>query len=327
MSVLITGGCGLVGSHVAHELVEEYKSDKVILFDVSYPKNPLVLKHLGNKISFVYGNILDYGKLLEAIREFDVEGIIHTVAFVDYKFVVSNPLLSILTNVNGTLNVLELARVNDLKVVFTSSGAVYGQIEGSAREDMPIKPTDLYGMTKAAGEMMGEQYANTYGIDFITTRLYFLYGHGLSQTVSSVEEAFKPPVHPISVLYLFITKALKNEKLKIEKGGDSELDYTYIKDAAHGVVLAYLTKNPPHKIYNISSGRSYTLKYLAKIVNDYVGYEAIDIGSGQVEGWPKRAKYLDISLANKELGYYPRYGLENGVREYMTILKNEIKLQ
>jgi len=90
-------------------------------------KIPLVLKHLGNRINFVYGNILDYGKLMEVIKEHDVEGIIHTVAFVDYKFVVSNPLLSILTNVNGTLNVLELARVNDLKVVFTSSGAIYGQ--------------------------------------------------------------------------------------------------------------------------------------------------------------------------------------------------------
>lgn len=326
MSVLITGGCGLVGSHVAYELVEDYKLDNVILFDVSSPKNPLVLKHLGKKINFVYGNILDYGKLLEVIKKYDVKGIIHTVAFVDYKFIVSNPFLSVLTNVNGTLNVLELARIYNLKVVFTSSGAVYGQIEGCAKEDLPIRPTDIYGVTKAAGEMIGEQYANTYGIDFVTTRLYFLYGYGLSQTVSSVEEAFRPPVHPISVLYLFVTKALKNEKLVISKGGDSELDYTYIKDAAHGVVLAYLAKKPPHKIYNISSGKSYTLKYLAQIINEYVGYDAIDIGSGQVEGWPKRAKYLDISLASEELGYSPRYGLEKGVKEYMTLLKNEMKL-
>jgi nucleoside-diphosphate-sugar epimerase len=325
LAILVTGGSGMIGSHVVMELIEDKREDKIVIYDIVPPKNPFVLKHIGNKVVYVDGNILDIGRLLETVEKYDVKGIIHTAAFISYKYVNSNPMLSYINNVNGMLNVLEIARINDLKVVYTSSGAVYGKVGEYAKEDFPIKPGDMYGMTKAAGELIGDQYANTYGLDYVATRLYFVYGPGLSLTVTSVEETFTPPVHPIKILYLFALKAVNKQPLKIDKGGDSKIDYTYVKDSAHGIVLAYYAKKPPHRAYNISTGRAYSLKEIAEIVNKYAGQELIKIGDGEVKGWPPRALYLDNTLASKELGYKPIYGMEKGLAEFCKIIEEGLK--
>jgi nucleoside-diphosphate-sugar epimerase len=323
LAVLITGGSGLVGSHIIMELLEEKKAEKVIIYDVATPRNSFVIKHLGKEVIYVDGNVLDPGRLFETVKKYNVDGIIHTTAFINYKYIVSNPMISIQTNVTGTLNVLELARINDLKIVFTSSGAVYGKVKNYATEKMPVKPTDIYGVTKSAGEMLGEQYSRTYGIDFITVRLYFIYGYGQSLNVESLEQALSPPVHPLNILYLFMLKSVKEESLRIENGGDSKLDLTYVKDAAHGVLLAYYAKKPRHKIYNISSGQSHSLKEIAEIINQHTGRKFIQIGSGMIEGWPQRAQYLDNTLAKRELGYSPRYGVKGGLTEFYDLIKKD----
>jgi len=321
LAVLITGGSGLVGSHTVMELLHRGQEDVIIIYDIVPPRNPAIIKELGKKVIYVDGNILDFGRLMETASRYDVDGIIHTSAFINYKYVVSNPMISIQTNVMGTLNVLELARVTDLKVAFTSSGAVYGEVVGHATEEFPIKPSDMYGMTKAAAELIGQQYASTYGIDFVCVRFYFIYGSGLSVATQSIEEALKPPVHPLSILYLLLLRAATRESLYIENGGDSELDFTYVKDSAHGLVLAYYAKKPPHTTYNISTGQAHSLKEVVDIISSHTGRRNIMLGPGMIEGWPRRAKYLDNTLAREELGYSPRYGLRNGIIEYYEAIK------
>ncbi|MEM3402942.1 MAG: NAD(P)-dependent oxidoreductase [Nitrososphaeria archaeon] len=316
MATIVTGGSGLVGSHVVEELVREGKEDKIIIYDVLPPRKPEVVAQLGKKVVYVDGNILDVGRLVETTKNHCVKGIIHTTGIINYKYIIANPTYSVMVNFNGTLNVLELARLYDLKIVFTSSGSVYGKVDEFAKEDFPLRPGDIYGATKAMCEMLGEQYASTYGIDYVSTRLYFIYGPGLSLAAKSIEDVFTPPVQPLSVLLLMVQKGIKKEKLFIESGGDTRLDYTYVKDSAHGVVLAYHTKKPPHRAYNISTGKAYSLSEVAAAINKYVGQECIIIGSGTVKGWPPRPKYLDISLAKTELGYVPLYGLERGINEF-----------
>jgi nucleoside-diphosphate-sugar epimerase len=307
------------------ELLEERKTDKIIIYDVVPPKNPFVVEHLGKEVIYIDGNVLDLGRLFETVKKYDPDGVIHTTAFINYRYIVSNPMNSIQTNVIGTLNVLELARIYDLKVAFTSSGAIYGEVSNYATEELPIKPTDIYGMTKAAGEMMGESYARTYGIDFVAVRLYFIYGYGQSLNVKSLKEALIPPVHPLNIINLFLQKGLKQETLIMEKGGDSKLDFTYVKDAAHGLLLAYYAKKPPHKIYNISTGQAYSLKKIAEIINRHTDKKCIEIGPGIIEGWPLRANYLDNTLAKKELGYNPKYGIEKGLIEFYDLIKADLK--
>ncbi|MGQ9781468.1 MAG: NAD-dependent epimerase/dehydratase family protein, partial [Nitrososphaeria archaeon] len=222
---------------------------------------------------------------------------------------------------NGTLNILELARIKDLKVVYTSSGAIYGKVRECAREDHPIRPGDMYGVIKAVGELAGEQYVKTYGIDYVAVRLYFIYGQTNTANFRPVSELFKSPVSPVDVISQFVFRAVRRERIQVESGGDSELDFTYVKDSAHGLVLAYYAKNPPHNIYNISTGKTHTLKEIVDIINSHTGKRKILIGPGKIEGWPLRAKYLDNSLAEKELGYVPMYGIERGIVEYYESIK------
>ncbi|MGQ9781467.1 MAG: NAD-dependent epimerase/dehydratase family protein, partial [Nitrososphaeria archaeon] len=117
MAVLITGGSGLVGSHTVLELLNKGREDKIVVYDIVTPKMPSLVERLGKDIVYVDGNVLDIGRLLETVKRYNVEGIIHTSLLVNFNYIKANPMNSISTNFNGTLNILELARIKDLKVV------------------------------------------------------------------------------------------------------------------------------------------------------------------------------------------------------------------
>jgi len=311
LSILITGGSGFLGTN----LVKGLKGEKIILYDLSSPKDEEILKR--RDVEYVKGDILDLAKIFEIVKKYEVKGIIHTAALANYKFINENPYISFKINVEGTLNLLEVSRQRDIKLLYTSSGSVYGKISEGAKENNPLNPQDMYGMTKACSELLGLQYSNTYGLDFVSVRLYFLFGKGMSVSLKGV---FDPPIVPQNVLFLFLFKALKREKLKIERGGESKIDFTYIKDAVHGIILAYYKKGRS-KVYNISTGKAYSLKDIADIINNYVGDKILEIGDGELVGWPPRAPFLDISKAKEELGYEPIYGLEKGIKEFYEELK------
>ena len=109
------------------------------------------------------------------------------------------------------------------------------------------------------------------------------------------------------------------DHLSLESGGDQELDFTYVKDTAKGVLLLYKTKNIKNKIFNIAGGQSYNLKDVLNTVKKYSCPTSIDIGPGKIS--PDRGFPVDISLAREELGFQPEYTLERGVSEYAEWLK------
>jgi nucleoside-diphosphate-sugar epimerase len=321
LSILITGGSGFIGSYTILELMNERKAEKIVIYDLAPPSLRPILDHLGKEVIYVDGNILDFGRLLETIKKYDIKGIIHTSILGNFKSMKENPMNCIATNSNGTLNVLELARINNLKVVYTSSGAVYGETKKPAKENFPLRPDDMYGMIKATCELLGEQYAKTYGLDYVAVRLYFVYGQDRLYNPRPSKEILDPPITPTDVLTAFVQKSVRGETLKFKKGGDLSLDFTYVKDAAHGILLAYFTKKPPHRIYNISSGKAHTLKEIAHIVNRCSGNKYVEIGSGTVEGWPPRPKFLNNTLARNELDYLPKFDIDKGLFEFYHMVK------
>ncbi len=107
-----------------------------------------------------------------------MKGIIHTVAIMG-ELVSLNPHYNIKLNVNGMLNILEIARIYGIKkVIYTSTGAVYGEMEGIAVEEKPVDPPDLYAASKISAELIGQRYEDKFGIDFRIARVYFVYGPG-----------------------------------------------------------------------------------------------------------------------------------------------------
>ena len=308
MAVLITGGYGQLGSWLTYRFAGEGK--EVIVLDV-VGKDLDYLKEIKDKIRFVRASVLDFPKLVEVfIRYKDkIEGIIHTVAITADPSLEGNPHQALMINLTGTVNMLELARLFKIKkFLFASSGAVYGEVKDNPSElTHPLHPSDLYGASKVAGELIGQQYEHHYGLDFRSARLYFFFGPG--RLPSQQTELFKNLLGPLEGL----------PGLKLEKGADQKLGFTYVKDIAYGTYLLYKAENLKHKSVNISSEQPISFLRMVSLAQKYSDKPTqVEIGPGKL--FP-RGETLDISLAKEELGFYPQYTVEEGMREYARWVK------
>lgn len=307
MATFITGGYGQIGSWIAYLLAKN--GEDVIILDTN-PVPPDYLTDVNKRFRFIHGSVMDFPLLTEIFHEHnrEIDGIIHTVAIMG-PFVPLNPHFNVSLNVGSMLNVLEIARLFEIeKVVYTSTGAVYGEAEGIATEDkFHPNPADLYSATKVSSEYIGLQYGNSFGIDYRISRVYFLYGPG------------KLPSRFIQ-LYQLSFGALEGIKgLKADKGADQQVDFTHVEDAARGTVLLYTAKEPKHKIYNIATGVPHSVGEAASLSEKYSHFPVkVKIGPGTLM---PRCKALDITRAREELGYQPKYSLEEGIQDYANWLK------
>ena len=172
-----------------------------------------------------------------------------------------------------------------------------------------MNPSDLYGATKAACEFLGRQYAQAFGFEFRISRVYFCYGPG------------KLPSRFIR-LYRLAFGALEGlEGLKMDRGADQQLDFVFIEDAARGTALLYLADDPPHTTYNIATGVSTTVGRIAELARQFSPFDVpVSLGKGALM---KRCEALDITRARQELDYAPRFGVEEGIREYAAWMKSQ----
>ena len=310
MAVLITG-VGLVGANVCRRFIEE--GYDVICYDLVDRKIDFLEKASG-KFTFVKGDILDLESLKEVVKRHEVEGVVHTVIYATS----SDAQNMFKVNVAGTSNILEVARLNGLRVVNVSSGAVYGH-----RPDLkPLKEDDsrtatippdappavLYTYTKRMAEELVEMYHATFGVDTVTVRASYVYG----PADSAARHLQRGPP-------LLVRKALMHEPLKMTQGGDEMIDCTYAADLANGIHLAYSVRPIQQRTFNISAGRLTKMSEVARAVKKAVEGAEIELGPGP---WPEVASAFargpfDITRARQELGYVPRYSIEDAIREYV----------
>ena len=257
MAIFITGGHGHIASWTAYFLARQ--DNQVILYDTN-PTAPDCLKEVSNIITFIKGDVLDFPRLVDVFSQNrgEIDGIIHTVAIMG-EFVIENPHGNVKLNIDGTLNMLEIARQFEIpKIVYTSTGAVYGAVNGIVSEDRyPPNPCDLYGSTKAASEFLGQQYANSFGFEFRISRVYFCYGQG------------KWPSRFIRLYRLGFGALEGLADLTMDKGADQKLDFTYIEDAARGTAMLYQAKDPKHNVYNIATGVPTSVGRVAELCRKY----------------------------------------------------------
>ena len=299
MSILVTGGSGFVGSWVVKRLTEE--GENVIVYDV-FERRDDFLSHVADRITFVEGNVLGLAHLNDIVRNAaELTGIVHTAALLGGD-VRDNPHFATQVNVGGTHNILEIARqVGGLKVVYISSGAVYGKQEGPLTEDTPMIPSDPYGATKAMSEHLCHQYYATYGVDVLCARIFFVYG---------------PPnaPGPDSGFNTRLFAGLRGQDVHLPKGRDQKADWTYVEDAARGVTLMLKATNVTQRSFNIATGTYNPIAEIVEVIQRHApGNPVYDIGPGvNLE----RGAPLDITLAKDQLGYEPQYDLEAGIRAY-----------
>jgi UDP-glucose 4-epimerase len=303
MSVLIAGGGGFIGSHLARRLAE--LGEKVVILDPS--PNPQLLRNRDYPIELVRGDATQIGDILQAVKQHAVQDVYHLIALLG-DVSQEKPLWALKINVETLVNVLEVARLMGLgKVIFASSVAVYGIHEPApVGEDAPLNPASVYGATKVMGEFYGLHYYRQFKVDFRALRFTTLYGPGKSAGATGI-------------CSLLIEKPARGEPIQGD-AADAVTDWLYIKDAIESLILARTIDQPRSRVYNIGAG-SYSLRQVAAVVKRFLPQARIDLEAKRTFPWPPSYKW---ERARSELGYQPRYDIEAGVKDFIAeVQKNK----
>lgn len=317
MNILVTGGLGVIGAWVTRQLFEEGHTP--IIYENRW--DTTLLPDIAPKIKIVLGDILDWAALLRTIREHKVECIVHLAALMPGQCN-ANPLLGVQVNALGTVNLLETARIMGIKrFVFASSKATFAGISGEyayptykpVNEDylqQPLPSMRVYGTTKIASELMGIHYAQNYGLEFIALRFGAPYGVGRKARHGSLA------VHSV-----MIENAMLGKPTRV-KGGDEREDMVYVKDIAQSIVLACFARNVKHSTFNIGTGEGHTLRDLANAIKKLYPDAVFHIEPGlDYTGFGPIYCVMDISRAREELGYVPKFSLEEASKDYVAMMK------
>lgn len=313
---MVTGGNGAIGSWVVRELVE--KNTKTLSYDML--KDESLLGDLSGKYDYVRGDIRDFFTLGRTVKDKGIDSVIHTAGLIG-SVCQSNPLLGLQVNCEGTLNVLEAARLFDIKrIVYFSTKAAYGSPTGEyghptykhINEDHPKNPIKLYEATKFMGENLALNYAHDYGLDVISLKFPALYGPG-----RVTKHGF------FAVIDRLVNNALGGATLKIAGGAEAEEEWCYNKDCARGAVLACLVEKHKHNQYHIGTGESHSMRTVAETVAKVIPGAKIEFGdAADYYGAGFMYNYIfDISRAKEDLGYEPAFLLEKGIRDYVATMQ------
>ncbi|WP_063052494.1 NAD-dependent epimerase/dehydratase family protein [Nocardia arthritidis] len=311
MKVLVTGGLGVNGAWTVRRLLNE--GHDVVVMDTR-PEFDL-LPDIRDNFEFTQHDLRDVDGLTELMASRRIDAVAHLAAMVGLP---ADLYQAFAINAQGSVGVLEAAhRAGVRRVVYTSSKAVYAPIVGKyahpgyepVPEDYPRGPTPglrAYGASKILSEEAGQVYAERYGLEFVALRFGLIYGPG------------KKARHgPIGLHSRIIENALLGHPTTVTHGGDQGDDMMYTKDVAQAVTKA-CTAQLGTWVYNIGTGRVATLHDLAAAVRIRFPDASINIGPGfEFLGIGPVHCVMDISRAQRDLGYAPEYDLKAGVDDYV----------
>lgn len=297
MRFLITGGAGFLGTALANRLVQDGHQVRVI--DDLSAGDP---SRLDERVLFTRGSVTDRPKLWTLLH--DVDCVYHLAARVLVSESILYPREYNEVNVGGTVSVMEAMRDAGVRrVVFTSSGAVYGeQAHQPVREDFLPNPQSPYAVSKLAAEYYVRTIGALWGIETVILRIFNAYGPGQNL----------PPSHP-PVVPRFLSQALRGGSLVIFGGGGQTRDFVYVDDVVEALVAAATATDVDRRIINIGSGRATSINDLARLVARVVG-EEVEVLHSPAESGGVSQLCADITAARRMLGYEPKIDLEQGLR-------------
>lgn len=309
MKILITGGTGFIGSHLARFLHQ--KREKIVLFDVN-PRLSLV-EDIKSEVNVVRGDLSCLSDVLSAVKNNKVEIIYHTGALVSAT-AEEYPITAFRTNLVGTFNVLEAAHLFDVKmVIFMSTIAAFGEgVSDPVPNEAAQRPTTIYGITKVAGERLGEYYHRRFKVNFRALRFPSIVGAGRGLGGAS------------SYSSLMIEKPARGESYQVYVGQDSQIPILYVKDALRALICLQKADEAKLKrrVYNIG-GISPTAKQIAESVKRYIKNARLEFSPDKkmqeiVDSWPKS---LDETRAREEWGWIAKYSLDDMVEDFIKEIK------
>jgi UDP-glucose 4-epimerase len=292
--ILVTGGAGFIGFHLTKKLLDS-GADVTIYDNMSNGKKENIQDN--PKAKFIKGDILDLKKLL-SLPKFDL--IYHLAAQVVVPYSMENPTLDFDTNARGTLNVLEKARKDKTRLIFTSSAAVYGNpTKFPTTEDYGFHPFSCYGLSKVVGEEYCQIYTLQYGTAITIVRFSNVYGSRCHGVIND-----------------FLDKLQKNPgKLEIIGTGQQARDFVHVSDIAEALTLVADDK-AIGKIYNLGFGETTKIIDLAKMILKILDLNSKTFVTTTGQSWQGDIDtiWFNITKAKTELGWNPKVRLEDHLR-------------
>jgi nucleoside-diphosphate-sugar epimerase len=310
--ILVTGGYGLIGHNVVRKLRDLKHRVCVIDTKTNYGIIPqdeidyLMTERLKvtGATEYYPHDISDRFLMNHVFRRFQPDIVIHMASFPRQKVVNNNPPEGAKVMCEGLLNLLEESKENKVKkFIYISSSMVYGDFTDDVTEDAVCKPQGQYGIMKLAGEWLTRDYTRSTGMAHTIIRPSAVYGP------LDVEDR---------VIAKFMLTAMRGGTLKVN-GANETLDFTYVDDAANGIVAAALSNNTNNKTYNITKSHSRTLLDAAQLAVKIAGKGSIEVHDKDAD-FPSRGA-LNIDAARNDFGYNPQVDVEEGFQKYYDWLK------
>ncbi len=308
-TILVTGAAGFIGFHVSKKLLE--RGDTVVgidnlnsYYDVNLKKGRLDILQDSDLFSFYREDIQDLAAVRRIFQKHEPGIICNLAAQAGVRHSLRDPFSYQKSNLEGFLNLLELARAQGVKnFVYASSSSVYGSNKKVpfSVEDRVDNPVSLYAATKKANELMAHAYSHLYGIPCTGLRYFTVYG---------------PWGRPDMALFLFTDAILKDRPINVYNYGKMKRDFTYIDDIVDGT-LAALDRAVAYDIFNLGNSNSVELMDFIDALEEELGKKArknmMPIQPGDV---PETS--ADIEKSRKLLGFAPKTPLNTGIRNFVA---------
>jgi UDP-glucuronate 4-epimerase len=310
-NILVTGGAGFIGSHLVDALLAEGDTQVTVVDDLNDFYSPEIKKanlepaKRNAAFEFVELDIRDDEKLREVFDRHKFDCIVHLAARAGVRPSLCHPKLYSETNINGTLNLLELARDFEIKqFVFGSSSSVYGVNSKVpfSEEDRINQPISPYASTKAAGELLCHTYSHLFDIRTVCLRFFTVYG---------------ARQRPDLAIHKFTKLISSGKPIQIFGDGTTRRDYTYIEDIIQGVRAAIDYDGSMHEVFNLGESETTELKRLVELIEENLGVEAI-IDRQPMQPGDVPITFADISKARKLLAYSPKTRIEEGIPKFVN---------